>query len=449
MLCSTTIPSHKLASWLLNTIHDFLDNVGLRNDRIIQETVYVITILCLSIFVAWALKKVILATTKKFVALRDTPVSRELLREQTLRKCAHIIPPLIFMAMLPFAFNADSDVLKWIMRLAGIYALIAFGLGLSAVFTFIFNRYNAHENTHNHPIRGILNVAVGIVWILIAIIGVSILIGKSPGALLAGLGAFAAALMLIFKDSILGFVAGIQMSQNDMLRVGDWIVVPSTIANGYVIDVSLSVVKIQNWDNTIVMVPPYTLVSTSFQNYRGMVASGMRRIARSYTIDIASVQPATPQFIEQLVAKVPELGAFVERVKASGRNYIADGGTRPVNGSMETNLGLFRAYCCQYLLENKAIAKDGQILVRLMDPTNAGIPLQIWCWTATTAWNAYEGIQSALFEHLAAMMSVFNLTIYSSGSLTVEGPVGGPEIPVEVTHPQQPAAAKSDSAPNS
>ena len=231
----------------------------------------------------------------------------------------------------------------------------------------------------------------------------------------SGLGAFAAVLMLVFKDSILGLVAGLQLSQNDMLRVGDWIVVPSTIANGIVIDVSLTAVKVQNWDNTIVTLPPYTLISGSFQNWRGMSDSGVRQIARSILIDIYSVTQTTPDFIKKMVTQFPQLKAYVDKVQTAG-HPIFDPGLATVNGTVDTNLGLYRAYLCEWLLGHPSISSSRQILVRLMAPTDNGIPLQIWCFTSTTAWTAYEAIQSALFEHIAVTAPVFGLQIYNDTS---------------------------------
>lgn len=437
MIYASLIPSHKIASWLIVHIDKLLARLGLGDDPNIEEFLYMVIVIFISIAVAWAVKKIVLTTLRKAVKIRDTPFGRELLRERTLAKCCGVITPLLFMAMIPFAFNSESPFLDILMKCVGVYALVAFAIGLNSVITFIFNRYNERENTRNLPIKGILNVMVGIVWIVIFIISISVLVDKSPTALLAGLGAFAAALMLIFKDSILGFVAGIQMSQNDMLRVGDWIVVPSTIADGIVMDVSLSVVKIRNWDNTVVMVPPYTLVSTSFQNWRGMSESGMRRIARSLLIDITTIHRIDTAFVDRIVTQLPELKEFVDKVRASGNLVETDGDRRAVNGSIETNLGLFRAYVCHYLAHNEHIASEGQILVRLMSPEQAGMPLQIWCWTATTVWNAYEAIQSAIFEHLAVVMNTFSLAIYAEGTETVS---------LTQPQPSQPTAADNGSS---
>ncbi|MDE7392910.1 MAG: mechanosensitive ion channel family protein, partial [Muribaculaceae bacterium] len=319
--------------------------------------------------------------------------------------------------LVPFAFESGSRTLHYITKIVGVYTVIMFGIGLSAIITFIWSNYDRKANKENHPLKGVANIIKGVVWAILIIIAASILIGKSPMALLAGLGAFAAALMLIFKDSILGFVAGIQMSSNDMLRVGDWIVVPSTIANGVVVDVSLSVVKVQNWDNTIVMVPPYTLVSTSFQNWRGMSESGVRQIDRSVIIDNTSIVEASEELLNAVGATYPEMNTYIanrRKALADGQGNVFNGGVAPVNGTIDTNLGLFRAYMCQYLLAHPKISNDNNIIVRLMNPDNYGTPLDIYCFTNTTEWLAYEAIRSQIFEHIAATAPKFGLRIFNS-----------------------------------
>ncbi len=308
---NTVIPSHDFAVWLLGIVDKVLDFLGLSHDKTVEEIIYTAVILGVSILIGVIVKNIALFVVKKLVALRHGEVSRELLAQKMFSRCAHFIPPLVFLCLIPFAFTSDHHLLTWILRIAGVYLLITIAVAICAVFEFAWNHFNDHDNHKNLPLKGILNIGRGIVWIVVSIIAVSILIDKSPMTLLAGLGAFAAALMLIFKDSILGFVAGIQLSNNDMLRVGDWIVVPSTIANGIVVDVTLTVVKVRNWDNTIVMLPPYTLVSTSFQNWRGMQDSGYRLFNRSIYIDQATIQPATDQMLDQVVKTYPLMEEFV------------------------------------------------------------------------------------------------------------------------------------------
>lgn len=418
------IPSHAIGAWLLKVIHKILDFFGLEHSPGIEEAVYIAVVVAISLAIGWLVKKFIVVVLRKFVEMRHSEAGAELLGQHVISRCAHFIPPLVFMGLIPIAFTSGHKWLIILERLVGAYTVIAFGVGLTAIAKFIFSRYNKRQNTKGLPIKGILNISLGLIWIVLVIISVSVILDKSPAYLLTGLGAFAAALMLIFKDSILGFTAGIQMSQNDMLHVGDWITVPGTPANGIVKDVTLSAVKIQNFDNTIVTVPPYTLVSTSFQNYRGMKDSGARRFTRTFVIDPTTVHPLTDDIIAKVVAKHPEMQKFVDEVKASGRLFAANPGSRPVNGTIETNLGLYRAYCCEYLLNSPWISKDSQILVRILDPTDNGIPLDIYAFTVTTDWNEYEAIQSGIMEHIAITIPDFSLNIFNCGAydITMVGP---------------------------
>lgn len=340
------VPSHKVATWLLSTIDGGLDSIGLTHDKTIEEIIYVCIIVAVAVLIGWVLRRIILFISRKWVSLHDTEMSHELINQRVLTHCSHVIPPLVILGLLPFAFDTKSQLLHIIEIALTVYTLIVTAIAINAVLTFIWTRFDKQENTKNLPLKGILNVGKGLVWIIVAIISISVIVDKSPAALLTGLGAFAAALMLIFKDSILGFVAGIQLSQNDMLRVGDWIVVPSTIANGIVVDVSLSAVKVQNWDNTIVTLPPYTLVSTSFQNWRGMSDSGYRLISRSVIFDCDTITQCTPELITAITTEFPEVKSYVAKLQASGKNEY-DPGLATVNGTIETNLGLFRAYMCQ------------------------------------------------------------------------------------------------------
>lgn len=415
MLIAEIIPSHKVAQWLLVHIHRVLDIFGLEKDKMTEEIIYVAIIVVTAMLLGWLLSYGIRLLIRKIVDVRSPQLAADLKEKHVLIRCCRIVPPLVILALLPFAFTGDSVLNTIIIRALLVYTSVTVCMAICSVLSFAWLRFDKERNTKNLPIRGILDTVIGILWVITAIICVAIIVDKSPAALLTGLGAFAAVLMLVFKDSILGLVAGLQLSQNDMLRVGDWIVVPSTIANGIVIDVSLTAVKVQNWDNTIVTLPPYTLISGSFQNWRGMSDSGVRQIARSILIDIYSVTQTTPDFIKKMVTQFPQLKAYVDKVQTAG-HPIFDPGLATVNGTVDTNLGLYRAYLCEWLLGHPSISSSRQILVRLMAPTDNGIPLQIWCFTSTTAWTAYEAIQSALFEHIAVTAPAFGLQIYNDTS---------------------------------
>ncbi|MCM1522598.1 MAG: mechanosensitive ion channel family protein [Muribaculaceae bacterium] len=415
MLLTDIIPSHTVARWLLGHIHKILDFVGLDHNKTLVEIVYVAVIILVAILIGWILSNLIRVAIRKVIMVRNPGVGEELVRRHVLSRCSHIIPPLFVLALLPFALTGQSTLNTVIYRATFIYTTIVICVALCSVVTFTWTRFEEKRNTRNLPLRGILDTIIGIIWVITLIICVAILVDKSPAVLLGGLGAFAAVLMLVFKDSILGLVGGLQLSQNDMLHVGDWIVVPSTPANGIVIDASLTTIKVQNWDNTIVTIPPYTLVSGSFQNWRGMSDSGVRQIAREILFDAYSITPLAKADLDRLVEKYPIVKPYVDKVMAAG-HLIADPGLATVNGSITTNMGLFRAYMCQWLIDNPGISKDNQILVRLMAPTEYGVPLQIWCFTAINAWTAYEAIQSDVFEHIITTSADFGLRVYNETS---------------------------------
>lgn len=408
----SVIPSHDVAQWILSAVRDLLSGTCLSGRPVAEEAVYIAVISVFAVLAGYILRVVILFIVRRIVAVRHTTVGDEILRRNLLTKCSHVIPPVVFLALIPFAFDSGSVTLVVIRRVVCVYLAIMFGVGLNSVIDFVWSDYNRRVNKQNHPLKGVMNVAKGVVWIVVTVVSVSVLADRSPMALLGGLGVFAAALMLVFKDSILGFVAGIQLSSNDMLRVGDWIVVPSTIANGVVTDVSLTVVKVQNWDNTIVMLPPYSLVSTSFQNWRGMYDSGVRQIERAVIIDNTSVVALDRTLSDFIGAKYAGMKDYISQ--RYGKEPVFNGGVAPVNGTADTNLGLFRAYMCQYLLAHPGISNDDNIIVRLLSPDANGTPLEIYCFTSTTDWLAYEAIRSQIFEHIAVSAPDFGLRIFNA-----------------------------------
>lgn len=401
-------PTHGVILRFVTGISAFLSKMGVSNYPILEELIYVVIIILLSLALGWVVRLVVLFFIKRVIRLRKFEIGQELIKQKIFSKVSNIVPPAVLLGLISFAFvSNDSLILRAFIVLIKISLSLTIGVAISAILNFMWNSYDNRRNDKNHPLRGVLIVAQGLVWIVIAIITVSNLLGKSPTVLLTGLGAFAAALMLIFKDSILGFVAGVQLSQNDMLRVGDWIIVPSTIANGIVEDVSLTVVKIRNWDNTLVMLPPYTLVSTSFQNWRGMEESNVWLISQKVIIDVRSVVNSSEVLENEILEKHSQLKEFIEN------NSRYQGGIVGVNGTNETNLGLYRAYLCTYLITHPMVSKHHQMYVTLLDSTPKGQPLQIYCYAATTDWAIYEAVKSEIMEHAIAIAPQFKLLIYS------------------------------------
>lgn len=418
-------------------IRHLLDIIGLRHEPRIEGLLYIVIVAVVAIFIGWLIRKCILYVVRRLAGMRHTMLDDDLLQSRVFTKCSHIIVPIVLLSLVPFTLNYGSQMRIVIMKVLYIYAIIAFTYAMAAVVDFIWVRYNRKENTRNLPLKGIANTMKGILWIIAFIIGVSVLIDKSPAALLTGLGAFAAALMLIFKDSILGFVAGIQLSQNDMVRIGDWIVVPDTPVNGNVIDISLSTVKVRNFDNTIITCPPYMLVQHSFQNWRGMSESGARRIFYNLTVENSTIHPADEAFVDDMVGKYPILKSWVDGVRSSNALVEYNKGQMSVNGTIETNLGLFRAYVCLYLMNHPQVAKDQQMLVRLETPVAQGTTLNIYVFTATTNWTLYEAIMSELLEHITAIAPTFGLRLYTP----ITGVAGGVLNPTDIASPLRPQAA--------
>ncbi len=426
------IPTHKVGQWLVDAIDRLLEHVGVEHSSTLEEILYTIIVLGAALFFGWSIRCIVVFITQKIVYSHKTPFIQDLKKQDVIVKSSHIIPPLVFRALIPFAFETDPATLNLIERGIWIYFSIVLGWTICAIFNIIWNNFNRKENVHNLPLMGILSVSKGLIWIFIAIIVISIVINRSPATLIAGLGAFAAALMLIFKDSILGFVAGIQLSINDMLHVGDWITVPGTIANGIVTDMSLTAVTIRNWDNTTITLPPYTLVSTSFQNYNKMKDRGRRQIKMSLLVDVTTVCPTTPEMLETWKS-IPYLKEYIENMQKSAAAGDSTALKDPakgieVNGSITTNLGVFRAYTTLFLHRHPYVAMGQPMcMVYIEQPTPQGVPLVLYCYVNTIEWEMFEGIQSDIFEHLIAIAPTFGLSAFMAPTARAMNNIGNPK----------------------
>lgn len=410
----TNIPPYKIAHWIINIIDSLLKKCGLPYNDTIEEFIYIVIVIGIAFGLGWIVSKIAILITNKMKWFKSASKSGTVLAEKTLLKVSRIIPPIVFLSLIPFAFSSESKIPNIIIRIALIYLIITIILAINGILNFLWKKYDEVSNTHNHPLKGLPQIAKGLIWLIGIIIIISIMVNKSPLALFTGLGAFAAVVMLVFKDSILGLVAGVQLSQNDMLRVGDWIVVPGTPANGIVADVSLTVVKVKNWDNTLAMLPPYTLVSTSFQNWRAMYESGKRQINRSYNISSNSIHAPSFELLEKL-KEISLLKDFITLKQSQLNDGIIEN-TRnskgAVNGTIDTNLGLFRAYLTIYLNNHALVAHDTLLIVNELEPTSQGVPIRLYCYTTVTDWVSHESVQSEIFEHLALMAPVFELELY-------------------------------------
>ena len=332
---------------------------------------------------------------------------------------SHMVAPVIIYLFIPIVFaDTDSVTLGFIRRLCYIIIIFSFLFFINSFLKAAYAVYSEKESMRDRPLKGLLQTLQVSLWTIGIIVVVAELLGKSPLSLLAGLGASAAILMLVFKDSIMGFVSGVQLSANDMLKVGDWITMPKYGADGTVIEVTLNTVKVRNWDNTITTIPPYLLVSDSFQNWRGMRESGGRRVKRSINIDMTSVRFCTPEMLEKY-RKIQLLKDYIDETEAVVHAYNKENGIDNevlVNGRRQTNLGVFRAYLTAYLKSLPVVNKDLNCMVRHLQPTDHGLPVELYFFSTIKDWIPYEGVQADVFDHVLAIIPEFDLRVFQSPS---------------------------------
>ena len=342
--------------------------------------------LCQAIFVG-SMKKLAQHTHYQWDSL--------LLKRKVVHHLVHTIPGILVYALLPLAFIRGKGLLLLSQKICAVYIVFALLFAINGFILVFLDMYNMRQVNKNRPIKGFMQVLQVLLFFIGGIVIIAILIGKSPASLFAGLGASAAILMLVFKDTILGFVAGIQLSANDMLRPGDWITVPGSNANGIVQEITLNTVKIQNFDNTISTIPPYTLVSASFQNWRGMVESGGRRVMKSIFLDLNTIKFCTPDMLNTFRKEIPLLA-----------DYKPDEGVTPTNSQM------FRVYVEKYLTSLPVVNTDLDLIISQLQSTEYGVPIQIYFFSRNKIWKEYERIQSDIFDHFFAMIPKFELKVY-------------------------------------
>lgn len=356
------------------------------------KAVIILGILVVAYAAAVLFRRLIVPLLQKISARTKAVWDDHLFSDKVMHRAARLIPPLIWYVLLRVAFYDTPVLLNVLHKACLIYLIVAVLQLVAAFLDTLYEISSRHETLRNRPLKGVYQMIKLLAVCVGAILIVSILIGQDATAVLAGLGASAAIIMLIFRDSILGLVAGVQLSANDMLRPGDWITMAKYGADGYVTEVTLTTVKVQNFDKTITTIPPYALVSDSFQNWRGMWDSGGRRIKRSLLIDASSVHNCT----------AAELAALREKGLA---------GAEPV-----VNLYALREYAARYLKGHPGIHPDLMQMVRMLQPTPEGIPVEVYCFTRETDWVAYEAVQGAVFDHLFAVLPDFGLRAYQRSS---------------------------------
>ncbi|MEM9966152.1 MAG: mechanosensitive ion channel domain-containing protein [Asticcacaulis sp.] len=359
------------------------------------------------------LKFVILRTLKNLFGVFIRTSHSDLVGRMVSR-LANILPAIIIARGVEWITHLPEGVVTVVNNVCTAFIVVSLSMALGSLLDIFNLLYQKRPEAATKPIKGYIEVVKIAIYSIAAILMIAVLIDKSPLLLLSGLGAIAAVLMLVFKDTLLSLVASVQINANDILRVGDWVEMPQLNADGFVIDVALHTIKIQNWDKTITTVPTQRFISDSFKNWRGMFESGGRRIKRSLFIDQRSIKFLNEEEIarlrrfalidDYLDEKSRELDDYNLRLTQSGRD--------PVNTRRVTNIGTFRAYIQAYLKSHPQIHQDMLLLVRQLQPTSQGLPLEIYCFTSETAWVLHETIQADIFDHLLATIDKFDLKLF-------------------------------------
>ncbi len=403
---------------ILVQFRDWLISLGI--DKYTSSAINGFVILLIIILLAYLAdilaKKLLRSVILTMVRRTKTTWDDILLEKKVFSRLAHFAPALVVYYSIDYSLDAFPTIKSIIHTGVYIYMLVIGLLVIDSLISGLHDIYLTLPISKNRPIKGYVQVFKIIVYFLGIIFVLSILLNRSILTFFAGLGAMAAVLMLIFKDSILGLVAGVQLSANDMVRLGDWISMPNHNADGTVIDISLNTVKVQNWDKTISTIPTYALVSESFNNWRGMEESGGRRIKRAINIDMKSVRFLDNEMIARF-KKIKYLKDYIERMQQEldeyNRKQEIDESVL-VNGRRMTNLGTFRKYLEEYLKHHPKIHNDMTFLVRHLPPGEKGIPMEIYVFSNDQAWANYEAIQADIFDHIIAVIPEFGLRVFQN-----------------------------------
>lgn len=340
-------------------------------------------------------RRLVIPLVKKVITRTRTSWDDVLFNDTLLRDVSRLLPPILIAVLMPMAFEQGHPILEFLLKVNTIYMIVVAAALMCSFLSSLYELSNRKDRLKNQPLKGVYQMLKIVVICIALIIIISVLIDKNPSYILTALGASAAVLMLVFKDTIMGLVAGVQLSANDMLRPGDWISVPKYGADGDVEEVTLTTVKVRNWDKTITTIPPYALVSDSFQNWRGMKESGGRRVKRSVYIDMRSISFCTEE----------------QMVEFEKRGWLA-GVER--EDQFVVNLHIFRNYLEEYLRHHHRVNQNMIIMVRQLQPTAQGLPLELYFFSDGTDWIPYEHLQSEVFEHVFAVLPTFGLRVFQS-----------------------------------
>jgi miniconductance mechanosensitive channel len=401
-------------------ILDWLIEQGLSADTamLVATIGFAVGLGILAIVANMITRRIVVRTVQRVVKRTSIDWDDVFIEQKVLDRLSHIAPAAVINSLAPIILSEYPAVDAFVHTMTTVY-MAAIGLsvidGVINAGLAIYQRFPVSQHVH---LKGLAQLLKTILYVIGGIFILSLLLGRSPLVFLSGLGAFTAVLILVFKDAILGLVAGVQISSNDMIRRGDWVEMPKFGADGDVIDVSLTTVKVQNWDKTISSIPTYAFVSDSFRNWRGMTESGGRRIKRSVSLDMNSVRFCDPAMLERFT-KIQHIAEYIARKQSEIDEHNSQLGVDPsqlVNGRRMTNLGTFRAYVEAFLRAHPDIHRDMTFLVRHLAPGPEGIAIEIYVFSSDQRWVQYEAIIGDIFDHLLAVIPMFDLRVYQRPS---------------------------------
>jgi len=366
----------------------------------------------------WIVKRILVRGIYRALRASFLGEDSALMDSRIIARLANIVPAFIVFAGIGLVPDLPESFVGTVRNVCSAIIVLVLALAIGGSLNLVNILYSRREDALRRPVKGYVQVVQIVVYLLAAILMVAALIDRSPLILLSGLGAMAAVLILIFQDTLLSLVASVQISSNDIVRVGDWVEMPQLNADGDVIDIALHTVKIQNFDKTITTVPTKRFISDPFKNWRGMRESGGRRIKRHLLLDQHSVHFLCADEVESL-RRFRLLGEYLEQKEVEIREWnrvLEEQGKDPVNSRRITNIGTFRAYVERYLRTHEGVNQNMPLLVRQLTPTSDGLPLEVYCFTGTVVWVDYEGIQSDIFDHLLAILPEFGLRVFQHPS---------------------------------
>ncbi len=404
-------------NWINNLL---TNNLGVKSDDVIYyKTIILLIILVLVCLIIWLTgKKTLNYIIPKLTSKTKTMWDDIIFNKKVINSFSHLIPAFILSYYTPFVFSEFSSIAPFIVGITDIFIIMV----AAEIIISFFNSANEILSETNRfkdkPINSFTQLGKIIIYAVAIILIISIIINKNPMYLLSGLGAMAAILLLIFKDSILGFVASIQLSGNDMVRIGDWVTVSNYGADGDVIEINLTTIKVQNFDKTITTIPTYAFISDAFTNWRGMESSEGRRIKRALNIKIDSIKFCSYEMLERF-KKFQLITNYIEEKQKTISDYNTENNidiSELINGRNLTNIGLFRIYIEQYLKQNPNINNNMTCMVRQLPPNEFGVPIEVYAFSKNKVWTEYEAIMADIFDHLFAVTSNFELEIFERPS---------------------------------